>query len=78
LLISLRALGAGHILAEDYGERPDLRQRARGSIASRALVSTKIAAMKSRHHRDYLERSGFITFRHRAMAINRGEAKCSA
>ncbi len=75
---ALALLGAGHILAEEFSERADLRQRVRKLYRkSGKLVSTKIEddEKKNRQFRDYL------TFReavhhippHRILAINRGE-----
>jgi protein Tex len=71
-------LGAGHILAEQFSERPDLRQKVRKLYGqSGKLVSAKIEdnEKKNRHYQDYLD------FRepvqrippHRVLAINRGE-----
>ena len=71
-------LGVGHILAEDFSERVDLRDRAR-KIFKRTgkLVSakTEIAEQQGKEFRDYFEfqeQLGKIP-PHRILAINRGE-----
>ena len=71
-------LGAGHILAEQFSERAELRQKVRKIFRNTGrLVSTKAEPneQQSKQFRDYLE------FReplgrvppHRVLAINRGE-----
>jgi protein Tex len=75
---ALALLGAGHILAEDFSERADLRQRARKIYRkSGRLVSSKIEddEKKNRHYRDYLDFREAVHHipPHRVMAINRGE-----
>ena len=71
-------LGVGHILAEDFSEHADLRERLR-RILKRAgkLVSikTEIAEKQGKEFRDYFEYSEQLTKipPHRVLAINRGE-----
>jgi len=75
---ALALLGAGHILAEQFSERADLRQRARKIYRkSGRLVSAKIAddEKKNRTYRDYLDFREAVHHipPHRILAINRGE-----
>lgn len=75
---ALALLGAGHILAEEFSERADLRQRVRKLYRkSGRLVSTKIEddEKKNRHYRDYLDFREAVHHipPHRVLAINRGE-----
>ena len=71
-------LGVGHILAEDFSERAELRQRLR-RILKRAgkLVSakTEIAEQQGKEFRDYFEYQEQLSKipPHRILAINRGE-----
>jgi uncharacterized protein len=71
-------LGAGHILAEQFSEQPDVRQKVRKLYRkSGRLVSTKIADDNKRNaqfadYLDYREPVGHIP-PHRVLAINRGE-----
>ena len=71
-------LGVGHILAEDFSEQAELRQRLRrivkrtGKLIS---VKTEIAEQQGKEFRDYFEyqeQLGKIP-PHRILAINRGE-----
>jgi protein Tex len=75
---ALALLGAGHILAEEFSERADLRQRARKIYRkSGRLFSTKIEdnEKKNRQFRDYLDFREAVHHipPHRVLAINRGE-----
>jgi protein Tex len=75
---ALALLGAGHILAEEFSERADLRQRARKIYRkSGRLFSTKIEdnEKKNRVFRDYLDFREAVHHipPHRVLAINRGE-----
>ncbi len=75
---ALALLGAGHILAEEFSERADLRQRVRKIYRkSGRLFSTKIVddEKKNRQFRDYLDFREAIHHipPHRILAINRGE-----
>jgi uncharacterized protein len=75
---ALALLGAGHILAEDFSERADLRQRVRKIYRkSGRLVSTKTGddEKKNRQYRDYLDFREAVHHipPHRILAINRGE-----
>jgi protein Tex len=71
-------LGVGHILAEDFSERADLRGRLRRILKKTGqLVSakTEIAEQQGKEFRDYFdfrEALGKIP-PHRVLAINRGE-----
>ena len=71
-------LGVGHILAEDFSERAELRQRLRRIVKRTGkLVSakTEIAEKQGKEFRDYFEyqeQLGKIP-PHRVLAINRGE-----
>jgi uncharacterized protein len=71
-------LGVGHILAEDFSEQADLRERLRRVLKrSGKLVSakTEIAEQQGKEFRDYFEYEEQITKipPHRILAINRGE-----
>jgi uncharacterized protein len=71
-------LGVGHILAEDFSERADLRSRLRRIVKrSGQLVSTKteIAEQQGKEFRDYFEFKQPLNKipPHRVLAINRGE-----
>lgn len=75
---ALALLGAGHILAEEFSERADLRQRVRKIYRkSGRLVSAKIVddEKKNRQYRDYLDFREAVHHipPHRILAINRGE-----
>lgn len=71
-------LGVGHILAEDFSERAELRERLRrivkrtGKLAS---AKTEIAEKQGKEFRDYFEYQEQLTKipPHRVLAINRGE-----
>jgi protein Tex len=71
-------LGAGHILAEQFSETPDVRQKVRKLYRkSGRLVSTKIADDNKRNaqfadYLDFREPLGRVP-PHRVLAINRGE-----
>ena len=71
-------LGAGHILAEQFSEHPDLRQKVRKLYRkSGRLLSTKIADDNKRNaqfadYLDYREPLSRVP-PHRVLAINRGE-----
>ena len=71
-------LGAGHILAEQFSEDPELRQRVRKIYRkSGKLVSTKIEdnPKKNQQFHDYLDFHEPLhrVPPHRVLAINRGE-----
>jgi uncharacterized protein len=71
-------LGAGHILAEEFSERAELRQRVRKLYRkSGGLLSTKIEdnEKKNRQFKDYLDYREPLhrVPPHRVLAINRGE-----
>ena len=75
---ALALLGAGHILAEEFSERADLRQRVRKIYRkSGRLVSVKVVddEKKNRQYRDYLDFREAVHHipPHRILAINRGE-----
>jgi uncharacterized protein len=75
---ALALLGAGHILAEEFSERADVRQRVRKVYRkSGRLVSVKIVddEKKNRQYRDYLDFREAVHHipPHRILAINRGE-----
>jgi uncharacterized protein len=71
-------LGVGHILAEDFSERAELRQRLRRIVkrtAKLVSVKTEIAEKQGKEFRDYFEyqeQLGKVP-PHRVLAINRGE-----
>ncbi|HEY2880978.1 MAG TPA: Tex-like N-terminal domain-containing protein, partial [Pirellulales bacterium] len=71
-------LGVGHILAEDFSERADLRGRLRKIVKrSGQLVSakTEIAEQQGKEFRDYFDFKESLNKipPHRVLAINRGE-----
>ena len=71
-------LGAGHILAEQFSEDPELRQRVRKIYRkSGKLVSTKMEdnPKKNQQFHDYLDFHEPLhrVPPHRVLAINRGE-----
>src|SRR3954449_394633 len=71
-------LGAGHILAEQFSENPELRQRVRKIYRkSGRLVSTKVEdnPKKNQQFHDYLDFQEPLQRvpPHRVLAINRGE-----
>jgi uncharacterized protein len=75
-------LGVGHIIADDFSERADLRQRLRGILSRKAHLKSqrvesegKALSKDEKHYRDYFEYSEHIQRvpPHRALAINRGE-----
>ena len=71
-------LGVGHILAEDFSERADLRGRLRRIVKKTGhLVSakTEIAEQQGKEFRDYFEFKELLNKipPHRVLAINRGE-----
>ena len=71
-------LGVGHILAEDFSERADLRGRLRKIVKRTGqFVSTKteIAEQQGKEFRDYFEFKESLNKLppHRVLAINRGE-----
>jgi protein Tex len=71
-------LGVGHILAEDFSERAELRERLRRILKrSGKLVSakTEIAEKQGKEFRDYFEYQEQLSKipPHRILAINRGE-----
>src|SRR3990172_6879720 len=75
---ALALLGAGHILAEEFSERADLRKGVRKIYGkSGRLVSAKIVddEKKNRTYRDYLDFREAVHHipPHRILAINRGE-----
>jgi len=75
-------LGVGHIIADDFSERADLRQRLRGILWRKAHLKTqrvesegKALSKDEKHFRDYFDYSEHIQRvpPHRVLAINRGE-----
>ena len=75
-------LGVGHIIADTFSERADVRQRLRsilhkkGHIKSQRVESEGKALSKAeKHYRDYFDYSEHVQRvpPHRALAINRGE-----
>ena len=75
-------LGVGHIIADDFSERADLRQRLRGILSRKAHLTSqrvesegKALSKDEKHFRDYFDYSEHIQRvpPHRALAINRGE-----
>jgi uncharacterized protein len=75
-------LGVGHIIADDFSERADLRQRLRGILSRKSHLKSqrvesegKALSKDEKHYRDYFEYSEHIQRvpPHRALAINRGE-----
>ncbi len=77
-------LGVGHILAEDFSERADLRGRLRKIVKKTGQLTsakTEIAEQQGKEFRDYFEFKESLNKipPHRVLAINRGErAKCCA
>ena len=74
--------GVGHIIADEFSERADLRQRLRAILhkkahlkSQRVEVEGKALSKDEKHYRDYFEYSEHIQRvpPHRALAINRGE-----
>ncbi|MBM4021168.1 MAG: hypothetical protein FJ284_02825, partial [Planctomycetes bacterium] len=75
-------LGVGHIIAEDFSERADLRQRLRGILhragqlrSQRVETEGKALSKDEKHFRDYFAYSERLERvpAHRLLAINRGE-----
>jgi len=75
-------LGVGHIIAHDFSERADLRQRLREILYKKAHIKSqrvesegKALSKDEKHYRDYFDYSDHIQRvpPHRALAINRGE-----
>ena len=71
-------LGVGHILAEDFSERADLRGRLRRIVKKTGQLvcaKTEIAEQQGKEFRDYFEFKGPLGKipPHRVLAINRGE-----
>lgn len=71
-------LGVGHILAEDFSERADLRGRLRRIMKKTGQLvcaKTEIAEQQGKEFRDYFEFRGPLGKipPHRVLAINRGE-----
>jgi len=75
-------LGVGHIIAHDFSERADLRQRLRGLLWRKAHLKSqrvesegKALSKDEKHFRDYFDYSEHIQRvpPHRVLAINRGE-----
>ncbi|MEI6239788.1 MAG: Tex family protein [Planctomycetia bacterium] len=75
-------LGVGHIIADDFSERADLRQRLRDILSRKAHLKSqrveiqgKALTKDEKHFRDYFDYSEHVQRvpPHRALAINRGE-----
>ena len=75
-------LGVGHIIADDFSARADVRQRLRGILYKQAHLKSqrvesegKALSKDEKHFRDYFDYSEHIQRvpPHRALAINRGE-----
>ncbi|MFN5756441.1 MAG: Tex-like N-terminal domain-containing protein, partial [Planctomycetia bacterium] len=75
-------LGVGHIIADDFSERADVRQRLRAILHKKAHLKSqrvesegKALSKDEKHFRDYFDYSEHIQRipPHRALAINRGE-----
>jgi uncharacterized protein len=75
-------LGVGHIIADDFSERADVRQRLRSILHKKAHLKSqrvesegKALSKDEKHFRDYFDYSEHIQRipPHRALAINRGE-----
>jgi protein Tex len=75
-------LGVGHIIADEFSERADVRQRLRAILHKKALLKSqrvesegKALSKDEKHFRDYFDYSEHIQRipPHRALAINRGE-----
>lgn len=75
-------LGVGHIIAHEFSERADLRQRLRGILARKGRLTSqrvesegKPLSKDEKHYRDYFAYAEHIDRvpPHRVLAINRGE-----
>ena len=75
-------LGVGHIIAHEYAERADLRQRLRDILFHKAALKSqrmetagKPLSKDEKHYRDYFEYAEHVQRvpPHRVLAINRGE-----
>jgi len=75
-------LGVGHIIADVFAERADVRQTLRGILSKKAHLTSqrvetegKALSKDEKHYRDYFKYSEHIQRipPHRALAINRGE-----
>ena len=75
-------LGVGHIIADDFSERADLRQRLRDILSRKAQLKSqrvesegKALSKDEKHFRDYFDYAEHVQRvpPHRALAINRGE-----
>ena len=75
-------LGVGHIIADEFSERADLRQRLRAILHRQAQLTSrrvenegKALTKDEKHFRDYFAYSDHIERvpAHRVLAINRGE-----
>jgi len=75
-------LGVGHIIAHEFSERADLRQRLRGILGRKGRLRSqrvesegKALSKDEKHYRDYFDYAEQIDRvpPHRALAINRGE-----
>jgi protein Tex len=75
-------LGVGHIIAHDYSERADVRQRLRDILyrsahlkSQRVETAGKALTKDEKHYRDYFDYGEHIQRvpPHRLLAINRGE-----
>ncbi|NBW95864.1 MAG: RNA-binding transcriptional accessory protein [Planctomycetia bacterium] len=79
---AIALLGVGHIIADEFSERADLRQRLRGILSRKAHLKSqrvesegKALSKDEKHYRDYFDYAEHIQRipPHRALAINRGE-----
>jgi uncharacterized protein len=75
-------LGVGHIIADEFSERADLRQRLRTILhraaqlkSQRVEAAGKALSKEEKHYRDYFDFTDHIQRvpPHRVLAINRGE-----
>ena len=75
-------LGVGHIIADDFSARADVRQRLRGILhrqarftSQRAEIAGKAQSKDEKHFRDFFDYSDHVQRvpPHRVLAINRGE-----
>lgn len=75
-------LGVGHIIAHEFSERADVRQRLREFLyragylkSQRVEIAGKALSKEEKHYRDYFDFSEHIQRvpPHRLLAINRGE-----
>lgn len=75
-------LGVGHIIADDFSEHPDVRQRLRGILHRQARVTSqrvesagKAQSKDEKHFRDFFDYAEHVQRvpPHRVLAINRGE-----